>query len=382
MKNIAIISPFNNAYSETFIKAHKEKLSGCIFFLHGGFYPNLYGDDDIPISSFLPKSKSSIIEKLLKTTPYIFFIRLKDHFFSVKIYTNEEILANFLKVKRIDIVLAEYGPSGCEVLESCKISNTKLIVHFHGFDASDTSILGRYERKYKEMFEYASYVIVVSNIMKEKIKNMGCPESKIILNTYGPNDQFLNITPSFSNKQFIAVGRFVDKKAPYYTIFAFQKVLKKHPDSKLIIAGDGELLNTCKNIVRMLNLSDRIIFPGIISPNEFQEFLRESIAFVQHYITADSGDMEGTPVAVLEASAAGIPVISTKHAGIPDVIINEDTGLLVEEHDVEGMAKNMIRVLDDLEFAKKLGLAGRKRIKEQFSMGKHISIIQNLIDLG
>src|SRR5690606_9989960 len=118
----------------------------------------------------------------------------------------------------------------------------------------------------------------------------------------------------------------------------FKKAAENHSDAKLIMAGDGQLLNTCQNLIRYLGIESQVEFVGIIAPEKFRHLLTESRGLVQHSITAESGDMEGTPVAVLEASAAGIPVISTFHAGIPDVIKNGETGLLCEEHDVYGMA--------------------------------------------
>ena len=90
--------------------------------------------------------------------------------------------------------------------------------------------------------------------------------------------------------------------------------------------------------------------------------------------------MEGTPVGILEASAAGLPVISTFHAGIPDVIIHEKTGLLCDEHDYAQMAENMLWVLEHPEQATAMGETGRKNIKENFSMEKHIGKLNELIE--
>ena len=115
---------------------------------------------------------------------------------------------------------------------------------------------------------------------------------------------------------------------------------------------------------------------GVIKPEEFRGLLEVSLASVQHSITAANGDMEGTPLAVLEASIAGLPVISTIHAGIPDVINHEDTGLLSQEHDVAAMAANMLRLLDDVELAKKLGTRGKKNIFKNFSFKTHIDRLQ------
>lgn len=117
-----------------------------------------------------------------------------------------------------------------------------------------------------------------------------------------------------------------------------------------------------------------------MSKEEFTNNLEKALAFVQHSITAINGDQEGTPVAILEASAAGLPVISTFHAGIPDVIINEETGLLVNEHDVEGMAQKMILLLQNNELAKTLGKNGKERIQTNFSQARHLHVIDDLIN--
>ena len=198
-------------------------------------------------------------------------------------------------LQKIRVVLAEYGVSGAENLSVYKKLGVKLIVHFHGFDATAKHIIKKYGPVYKEMFEYADAIIAVSKKMKERIKILGCPENKLILNSYGPNSMFPAIHPSFSNKKFIAIGRFVDKKAPYYTLMAFAKVAEKHESAHLVMIGEGSLLETCKNLTKVLNLEKKVHFTGAIAPQEIMNQLENALAFVQHSITAESGDMEGLP---------------------------------------------------------------------------------------
>ena len=109
-------------------------------------------------------------------------------------------------------------------------------------------------------------------------------------------------------------------------------------------------------------------------------FLSNSIAFIQHSVSAANGDSEGTPVAILEASASGLPVISTKHAGIPDVIINYETGILVDEHDVDAMANAMLKLLKEKDLAKKMGQTGKLHIQDNFSMEQYISKLSRAIE--
>jgi glycosyltransferase involved in cell wall biosynthesis len=364
--NLAIVSPSQNAYSETFIQAHKHIPGVNVHFYYGKLFPSMH-ETKGALQSTLPRWKRVAANKLRRYSRSSF----KD--------IGEDAFAWSLRKEKIDCVLAEYGITGARIYHVCKALKLPLLVHFHGYDASVHRILEQFEISYKDMFQYASAVIVVSKTMQKKIESLGCAPDKIIYNPYGPKEIFLDIEPSLGQKLFVSVGRFIDKKAPYYTILAFDQVLKVHPDARLVIAGEGPLFNACANLVRYLNIEHAVSLPGVITPDDFLGYLRVARAYVQHSITTLNGDMEGTPVSILEASAAGLPVVSTRHAGIPDVILDGETGLLVDEHDVEGMAAYMLFVLENFEKAKQIGMKGKQRIKEDFSIDKHLSILQNAI---
>ncbi|GAA4316325.1 glycosyltransferase [Pontixanthobacter gangjinensis] len=360
--NIALISPSRDAYSETFIRAHKENLKGKVFYYYGAT-SDLILEGQGPISNSVFKNYYKLDRKVNKK-PYSYYY--------------DKLLSRSFKKNKIQVVLAEYGPTANKFLRVIIENELPLIVHFHGYDASRKSVINQNER-YSRVFEYATYIIAVSKKMVDELLKLGCPNHKLIYNPCSADPQFSQINPKFSINQFLAAGRFVDKKAPYYTILAFSKVVRKFPNTTLIMAGNGELKNTCKNLSKYYGLQEKVIFPGVISPEQFRVYLEESLAFVQHSITADDGDSEGTPVAIMEASAAGLPVISTFHAGIPDVIENGQTGFLVDEHDVNGMAVKMIQLLENNSLARQLGMAGKKRLRDNFSMEKHIDVLNELI---
>lgn len=363
--NIAIFTPSQDKYSETFIHAHKNYLEGNVYYYYGkGIHIQMEGEKDLI---------SSLQRKWIKVYSLLFK--------KGKSFLAKKRILHSLQQHKIQVVLVEYGNHAHHVLPFLKESNIPMVVHFHGYDASNYNVIERCQ-DYTDVFQYASKVVVVSKIMKEMIIDIGCPEHKIVYNVYGPQPEFEKVTPTFRKKQFIAIGRFVDKKAPYYTILAFKQVVTKHPDATLLLAGNGVLYQACKNLIKLYNLENNITLLGIITPETYRKYLSESLAFVQHSIRDDNGDMEGTPLAILEASAAGLPVISTYHAGIPDVIAHENTGLLCQEHDVEAMAKNMIRLLDDVDYAKQLGAAGKKNIQNNFSLKRHIETLQQTIEVA
>ena len=264
------------------------------------------------------------------------------------------------------------------MVKICKQIKIPLITHFHGYDASVYSIIEKCNN-YSELFNYSTFIIAVSVSMKRRLLELGCTEEKLVYNTYGPDNLFANLNLKFTEDTFIGIGRFVEKKAPYYTILAFNEVLKKYPNAKLILVGDGNLYEVCKNLIRHLKIENNVLLPGALSKELFTNNLENCLAFVQHSITAINGDQEGTPVAILEASAAGLPVIATFHAGIPDVIIDGETGLLVAEHDVNAMAEKMIILLENKELAINLGKKGKERVKYNFSQQRHLHFIDKLI---
>jgi len=362
--NLAIFSPNQNPYSETFIQAHKLHIKADkLYYIYGGSFQNM----QIESGAKLINSKKQLLLKGLSK------ITGKDW---KKAFENEA--ARRLKALKIEVVLVEYGTHAMKLIPVLNKAKIPFVVHFHGYDASVNNTIKKHNN-YKKLFEAADYIISVSSSMKKKLIELGCPKEKLVYNVYGANPIFKERQPKFSKKQAIAIGRFVDKKAPYYTIMAFKEVVKKHPDARLKMAGTGVLLNTCHNLIRYYGLAENVELPGVITPEEVAQLMQESYCFVQHSITAESGDQEGTPLAVLESALSGLPVLSTYHAGIPDVIEHGKTGLLCDEHDVNAMAKNLISIFDNVDYAKQLGQKAREEHIKKFSLERHISSIEETL---
>lgn len=364
--NIALISPTKNAYSETFIQAHIQHLLGNVHHFYGGFVPTTFEGKDfsqVPLPR-LQRWRQSIGTRLGL-----------DKYKPPHIYHLEKLMIE----KEIQVVMAEYGFTGAEMLPFCKSMKMPILVHFHGYDAYRNDLLTAYLHKYKDLFVYASAIIVVSEDMKSQLIQLGCPENKIELNPYGVNPDFLLQQPMYHSHQFACVGRFVDKKAPYLTLMAFKEVFKKYPDATLTMVGEGELLNTCQNLAKQWCIAHAVKFVGKKTPLEVMEILSNSFCFLQHSITAQNGDKEGTPLAVLEASAMGLPVIATKHAGIKEAVLHGKSGFLVDEHDVKMMSAYMLQLYENRDLAENMGREGKQYIQVHYNLGKHINKLDILI---
>lgn len=132
-------------------------------------------------------------------------------------------------------------------------------------------------------------------------------------------------------------------------------------------------------MVSKLKIENSVDFVGWVSPEQQLDFLSKSAIFVQHSVTTRKGDAEGTPVAILEASAAGLPIVSTKHGGIIDTVIDGETGFLVDENDWEEMGNKMIHLLENPSHLQSFGENGKKNIYDNFSMEKHIEEVEKAI---
>lgn len=354
---IALIAPNKDEVSETFIEAHRKLLDGEIHFLHDGILPT-----KVDGKSFRKPSFQTGLWKLL---PTFIYNRIKEY------HNLEKSLKNYLERNKIRLVFAEFGIMGAEVLPICKEGKLPLIVHFHGYDASADEVITKYGKRYKELFDYCVNVISVSNKMTGRLIEWGCPPEKILYNPYGPADKFFSVKPDYDKGCLLSVGRFVEKKAPMLTILAFKELQLSCPSAKMIMIGDGPLLGACKWLARAYSLN--IQFLGAVASADILSYFNEAFCFVQHSVTAANGDMEGMPVAILEAGAAALPVISTRHAGIPEAVLHGHTGLLVNEGEVDEMASWMIQLFKNRSVCRNMGDAARIHIKSNFSLDKHIT---------
>jgi glycosyltransferase involved in cell wall biosynthesis len=222
-------------------------------------------------------------------------------------------------------------------------------------------------------------IVSVSRMMTEALVALGADRSKVVYNPYGPRDAFFDLKPKYG-KTILSLGRFTDIKANYLTLAAFRIVLESHPDAILEMVGTGELLETCRTLARIWGIDGSVNFRGVVNHAETMGVYGSASIFVQHSVTPSYGDAEGTPVTILEAGASALPVVSTRHAGIPDDVVHGETGYLVEERDVEGMAAYISQLLGNLEETRAMGARARSHIKKNYSMAQHIGVLQELID--
>jgi colanic acid/amylovoran biosynthesis glycosyltransferase len=339
--NLCIIKPNKDTFSETFIREHIERLPGNKKVLYGGVFP-VYDHE----GKYLIRSPFGLLSYLIQKK---IFNKLE-----IKVRTNA--LAKYLTQQKIDVVFAEYGMVGASVTEACQLADVPLVIHYHGADVHHRETVKLYHKLYQKAFKYASGLIAVSGDMAKALISMGAPADKVVTASCGVDTlAFPVLDISKTGRAFLAIGRFVTKKSPTSVIRAFKMVVDKFPDATLAMVGTGPLFDDVKAEISQLQLESSVTLYGGLKAEQVKGLFAQARCFVQHSVTAADGDMEGTPVTILEAGSSGLAIVSTQHAGIKEAVINGKTGYLIPEHDIEGMANYMMKIAADVDLAVELG---------------------------
>jgi colanic acid/amylovoran biosynthesis glycosyltransferase len=156
----------------------------------------------------------------------------------------------------------------------------------------------------------------------------------------------------------LAVGRMVGRKSPILLLDAFRRASESCPALTLDVVGAGPLLAAALQFVRAFGLESRVTMHGALPESAVQQLMRRADMFLQHSVVGVNGDEEGLPNAVLEAMAAGLPVVSTRHAGIPEAVEDGVSGYLVSERDTVRMAERIVTLAADAGLRTSMGRAG------------------------
>jgi colanic acid/amylovoran biosynthesis glycosyltransferase len=170
--------------------------------------------------------------------------------------------------------------------------------------------------------------------------------------------------------KILTIGRLTEKKGHEYAIKGVAKLIKKGGNVIYTIAGDGPLRDKLANLVLDLGIDGNVKFLGPVEQEEVLKLYRESHIFLLTSVTAKSGDQEGIPVVLMEAQAVGLPIISTFHSGIPELVENGKSGFLVPEKDSMKLAEKLIYLAEKPELWSGMGAYGRKIVEEKYDIKK------------
>jgi glycosyltransferase involved in cell wall biosynthesis len=373
---VCVVKDGEITLTETFIRAHIDGLPEAVG-IHGN-PPRRLGQSRADVMPYGSQSRLGVMsfwESVYQSALH----RLGLRRFEDRHHT--EKYQKLLSEIEPDAVLAEFGPTGIKVSEACASLDIPLVVFFHAYEVCKKKMIKKYKNKYKKLFEISCGVLCSARSIRERVVEVGSsPGSTFVCAGSGvATEDFNTSSPADALPRFVHVGRFVDKKAPHLTLLAFSRVLDENEEASLQMVGDGPLLGACKDLAISLGIDQSVSFRGACPHEEVRAVLSRAGALVQHSVVAQDGDSEGTPMSVLEAGASGIPVVVTRHSGLKDAVVENETGFLVEERDIRAMADRMLELASNPGKAREMGEKGRKRAEKHFTEEKNINRISNIL---
>lgn len=222
---------------------------------------------------------------------------------------------------------------------------------------------------------YAAYrVITVSHYNRQYLQILtGLGDERFtIVRACSDLERFADIDRHDDGRTVVSIGRLVEKKGLRYGIEAFARLLPDMPDLRYRIVGGGPLLPELAQLASELGVADRVEFTGEVDQLEVVRSLATASVMALPCVRAANGDLDGAPLTLQEAMAAGVPVVATRTASIPELIRDGEEGILVEPHDVAGLATAIRRQFEDSHGARRMARAARQRVREQFSIHREV----------
>lgn len=352
--------------------------------------------DQFPVADglvhFVPTQFADSLHGLPRTLHSIVSPRIGGERFGPKF---DRWFVNHLKSVGSDAVLAQFGHYAMVAEAACRKHSIPVFAHFHGHDLSARLRKKRYRKALEENWHSFAGMIVVATYQRDVLLDCGVPDERVALIPCGaPTHEITRQIAEFKAKsaqnppseqdtstRFLFVGRFVEKKDPFSVLKAFAKCHADNPKVTLRMAGDGPLLDACKSWVaeQPESAQNAITFLGSLSPVQVLQELSGADALVQHSRVAPDGDMEGWPVSIAEAMAAGLPIVATRHAGIVDQVAEGINGLLCDEGDWLQMSQDLGRVASNDPLRAQMGIRSLERARE-FDSGGQVQQLREFIN--
>jgi len=327
--------------------------------------------DVIPDKSLLLRKITYKLKPILKYFPYYVSAQKWSGYF------------NALKRNKIELVHVHFGIMAVEFMGVCKALKIPLLVTFHGFDI--TAAVKRdpsYHRALLSLFNEMSLGIAISHEMKARLVALGCAEHKLRVSYLGiPLQEFMytDRTSHAGTIKFLHAGRLSGTKGVPDLVRSFSSEFKKEDQVELFIVGEGEEKAEVMRVIAQSPVKDKIRFLGKIGNEELKQYRKDCDVFVLNCRTPVSGDKEGLPIALLEASCTGLPIVTTTHSGIPEGVLHERTGLLVAEFDNNALSLALRKMMDK-NIRLKYGQQGRQWMEEAFDLVKCNQVLDELYE--
>jgi colanic acid/amylovoran biosynthesis glycosyltransferase len=282
---------------------------------------------------------------------------------------------------RLDVAHAHMGWEAARAAPAVKSLGLPLVVSFYGSDVSALPRRWYWRRLYRRLFRLADRYVVEGPHLGRSLAALGCPAERIRVIHLGVDLDRIPERPQEPPSpplRLLMSCRLTEKKGVAYALRALARC-RELPEWELEILGDGPLRAQLERLAGDLGIAPRVRFRGSVPYETHLEALRRAHLFLAPSVTAADGDAEGgAPVSLIEAHAAGVPAVASRHCDIPEVVRDGTTGLLVPERDTDALAGAIQRLARDAGLRRRMGQAARRHVEAAFDVRRQVARLEDL----
>jgi colanic acid/amylovoran biosynthesis glycosyltransferase len=289
-------------------------------------------------------------------------------------------LTRLLERRNPDLVHVYFGHTGVHLLPFIRTWKGRALVSFHGMDIMPREDEPGYLDRLRGLLQVLPMVLARSESLAARLVDLGCAPEKIRINRTGiPLDAypFVERTPPRDGTwHIVQASRLIEKKGLNNTLEAFATFQKTHPAARLTIAGDGPLLDPLRQMAGGLGLGQAVRFAGFQSQEELARLYASAHIFMHPSRITAKQDQEGVPNSMLEAMAAGLPVVATLHGGIPEAVEDGRDGLLTPENDSAALAASLEKIAGSPELFREFGSNAARSVRTKYEQAAAIRSLE------
>ena len=285
-----------------------------------------------------------------------------------------------------ELIHVYFGNTGVHLLPLLRKWDRAWVVSFHGMDVQRRPKEKGYDQKLTQMLQLAPLVLVRSQSLAKRLQDLGCNSDKIRLNRTGiPLQNFPWVNrpaPVDGQWQLVQACRLVEKKGLLTTLAAFRRFIADYPKARLVIAGEGPLRDALTRRINEFSLGNQVRLTGFLSQEDLRQTYRESHIFIHPSELAADANQEGIPNSMLEAMASGLPVVATRHGGIPEAVEEGVDGFLVPERDEPALYEALLKLVNQPDLWRQLGKQASRSVAQNFEQSQQIKKLETVYAEG
>jgi len=295
-----------------------------------------------------------------------------------------QMLEGILARRETSVLHVYFGHTGVHLLPFLRNWPGASLVSFHGADVTLRERQPEYERQLRSLLKTVPLVLARSESLAARLRALGCPPERIRLNrTSIPTEEFPIVdhqVPADGRWVVLQACRLIEKKGLPTSLRAFARLRGEFPNARFVLVGEGPLEATLRSQVAELGIGDAVTFTGFCNQDELRRLFAEAHIFLHPSETTSTLDQEGVPNAMLEAMSTGLPVVATRHGGIPEAVTDGVDGILCGEREPDAVAEALTTLVRESAKREKMGRAAAASVRAKFAIEAQIGQLESCYD--